>query len=234
MKTFLVGTVAGLAVGAIGAFVVAHSGVQHQVHIYDKPPEYSATAGLKPASAEATKQVFAQKTANPVTAGAPGGTAAAPAAKPAQPAPPPDKAPVAAASPPKPAAQPSAPTPAPTAPPATTTQSAAATPAPTADLVAAGEKAFNKCKACHTAEANGPDRIGPNLHGVFGRKAGTKSGFKFSDALAKAGITWDDATIDKYIADPKGFIPQNRMAFAGITKADERAAIIAYLKKVTK
>jgi cytochrome c len=72
------------------------------------------------------------------------------------------------------------------------------------------------------------------MHGLFGRKSGTKSGFKFSDAMTKAGITWDDSTIDKYIADPKGFIPQNRMAFAGVSKPDERAAIIAYLKQATK
>lgn len=224
MKTVLIGIGGGVAVGVVVGLVIGHSGAHHQLHFYDKPPEMSATAGLAPLSAEATKQVFAKPAANAPAATAPAAPAAAAAPKPAAPAP---AAPAPAAA--KPAAAPAATAPAAPAP-------AVATPAaaPTADLVAAGEKAFNKCKACHTTEANGPDRVGPNMHGLFGRKSGTKPGFKYSEAMTKAGVTWDETTIDKYLSDPKGYVPQNRMAFPGVPKPEERAAIIAYLKQATK
>src|SRR5690606_17425781 len=81
---------------------------------------------------------------------------------------------------------------------------------------AKGERLFNRCKACHTVEAGGADRQGPNLHGVFGREAGTKEGYNYSKAMAASDVVWDEETIDAYIADPKGYIPNNKMIFVGI------------------
>ncbi|MBP2291302.1 c-type cytochrome [Azospirillum rugosum] len=95
---------------------------------------------------------------------------------------------------------------------------------------AAGEKVFNQCKACHTIETGGPNRVGPNLHGVVGRKAGSHEGFNYSDAMKNSGITWDEAQLDKYLTDPKGTIPGNKMAFAGVKNEQARKDLIAFLK----
>ena len=93
----------------------------------------------------------------------------------------------------------------------------------------AGKKVFNKCKICHTLEA-GVNKVGTSLAGVIGRPAGTVEGFKYSEAMAGSGLTWDAATIDQYLADPKGFVPGNKMAFVGLKKEEERANVIAYLQ----
>lgn len=95
---------------------------------------------------------------------------------------------------------------------------------------AAGAKIFNQCKACHTLE-EGKHRVGPSLHGVVGRKAGGAEGFKYSDAMLKSGIEWTPENLDKYLADPRGFIPGNKMAFAGVKKPEDRQNVIAYLQK---
>jgi cytochrome c len=218
MKSFLISAVAGLAIGALGALAVSRGGAHHQVHYYKTPPEMSATAGLAALTPDQAKAVLSPPKP------APAQKAAVPAAAPAV-------APVAApAAAPKPAA------PATTQPAAAPAAPAAAPPAAAggAELIAAGEKAFIPCKACHTLEAKGADRLGPNLHGVFGRKSGTKEGFKFSEAMTKAAIAWDEATIGKYLENPKTFIPGNRMAFPGVAKPEARAALIAFLKQATK
>ncbi len=92
----------------------------------------------------------------------------------------------------------------------------------------AAPAAFNQCKACHVIGKNG---VGPNLAGVFGRKAGTVDGFKYSDAM-KAAPAWDEAALTKYLTDPKGTVPGNKMVFAGIKKPEDLAAVVAYLKVV--
>jgi cytochrome c len=100
---------------------------------------------------------------------------------------------------------------------------------------AMGKKQFAPCSACHTVEADGPNKVGPNLHGVFGKKAGTnKADFTYSDALKKSGVTWDEAKLNEYITKPSALIPGNKMAFMGVAKDDVRANIIAYLKEATK
>lgn len=100
-----------------------------------------------------------------------------------------------------------------------------------ADDAADGEKVFKKfCVACHTVEP-GKNKIGPSLAGVVGRKAGQAPGFNYSDAMKKSDVVWDEANLEKYLADPKTFIPGNKMAFAGVKKPEERKAVIEYLEK---
>ena len=98
---------------------------------------------------------------------------------------------------------------------------------------AAGEKVFNACKACHTLEA-GKNRVGPSLHGLIGRPSGSVEGFAYSPAMKNAGVTWNDETLAKYLADPKGFVAGNKMAFAGVKKEEDLKNLIAYLNEATK
>jgi len=93
---------------------------------------------------------------------------------------------------------------------------------------AKGEKVFGKCKACHEI-ASDKNKVGPTLHGVIGRKAGTVPGFKYSEAMAGADVTWDATTIAEYVAKPKEFVPGNKMAFAGLKKEDEIEDLVAYI-----
>ena len=111
---------------------------------------------------------------------------------------------------------------------------AAAAPAAAEGDAARGKRVFNKCKACHLLEDTGKKKIGPHLAGIFGRKAGSIAGFRYSKAMKKADIVWDEKTIDAYIAAPRKFIKGNKMAFAGIRKAKDRADVIAYLKEKTE
>jgi cytochrome c len=111
--------------------------------------------------------------------------------------------------------------------------SALATPASAEGDAGKGEKIFAKCKACHTIEA-GKNKVGPSLAGVVGRHAGGAEGFKYSDAMHSAGVTWDEASLDKYLADPKGFVPGNKMAFPGLKNEQDRQDVIAYLKQAAQ
>lgn len=102
-------------------------------------------------------------------------------------------------------------------------------PAMAADL-AAGEKSFGKCKACHAADRDAKVKSGPNLWSVVGRPVASLAGYKYSKAMAAfAGQAWTPENIDRYLADPKGMAPGNKMAFNGLKDADERANLIAFL-----
>ncbi|MBD2841078.1 c-type cytochrome [Erythrobacter rubeus] len=102
-------------------------------------------------------------------------------------------------------------------------------PADAPDLVAAGKSAFAMCSACHVAEAGEPSLAGPNLHGVVGRQAGVLGDFAYSEALATSQITWDEAQLDRFLADPAGTLPGTIMVAGAVGDAERRAAIIAYL-----
>jgi cytochrome c len=98
---------------------------------------------------------------------------------------------------------------------------------------ARGGTLFKECGACHKLDA-GANEVGPSLHGLFARKAGELADFRFSPAMRRSGVTWTPETLDKYIADPQAFIPANRMPYAGMTSAADRADLIAYLQKATQ
>lgn len=97
---------------------------------------------------------------------------------------------------------------------------------------AAGEKVFRQCRSCHAIEPE-KNRVGPSLHGIVGRKAGSAANFPgYSEGLKGAGFTWDDAKLDAYLTNPKAVIPDSRMSFAGLPAAEDRVNLIAYLKTV--
>jgi len=98
---------------------------------------------------------------------------------------------------------------------------------------ARGEKYFEDCASCHTL-ANGENGVGPSLFGVFGRKAGALDAYRYSPALKRSGIVWSPQTLDNFISDPQKAVPANRMPYAGMTNAAERADLIAYLQKMAK
>ena len=95
-----------------------------------------------------------------------------------------------------------------------------------------GVRLFNQCKACHDIGDKAKHKVGPHLDSVIGRKAGSLDGFKYSNAMQKAGLdglTWTPEVLDTYLQKPREFIPGNRMSYRGMEKADERKALITYL-----
>ena len=94
---------------------------------------------------------------------------------------------------------------------------------------AAGERVWRQCQACHVIDAE-QNRVGPHLVGIFGREAGAVDGFSYSPAMANSGIVWDEDTIAAYLADPRGYIQGNRMAFAGLRQEQQILDVIAYMK----
>jgi cytochrome c len=94
-----------------------------------------------------------------------------------------------------------------------------------------GKAIFNKCRACHQIGEGAKNMVGPELNGLFGRKAGSVEGFNYSEANKHSGITWDEATFREYIKNPKAKIPGTKMVFVGISDDLDIDDLIAYLKQ---
>ncbi len=90
-----------------------------------------------------------------------------------------------------------------------------------------GKAVFQQCTACHTDK---PGAIGPTLRGVFGRKSGSVDGFHYSEAMAHANLTWDEANLRDYLSNPQAKVKGNRMPFAGLANPKDLDDVIAYLK----
>ena len=93
-----------------------------------------------------------------------------------------------------------------------------------------GDRLFRTtCGICHTIQS-GQNRLGPSLAGIVGRKAGTVPGFNYSDANKNSNVVWDEAQLDQYLTDPKQFMPGTKMIYPGMKEAEQRKAVIAYLR----
>jgi cytochrome c len=102
----------------------------------------------------------------------------------------------------------------------------------TADLEN-GRAKFAFCRSCHTITDGGPNGVGPNLYRVFGRKAGSKADYKYSDAVKNSGFVWDAEHLDHWLAKPKDYLPGTKMTFVGLPQEKDRIDLIAYLKVET-
>ncbi len=96
-----------------------------------------------------------------------------------------------------------------------------------------GEQVFKQCKVCHAIGPGAKAGVGPAQNGVYGSKAASRPGYNYSPAMKEAGekgIVWDDATLDKYLENPKAMVPGTKMVFPGLKSEKDRQDVIAYLK----
>jgi cytochrome c len=95
--------------------------------------------------------------------------------------------------------------------------------------VSHGERLFRRCQACHQISDGGRNTVGPNLYGIIGQPAGAVPRFSYSQQLTDAGLVWDTATLDQWLASPRALVPGNRMSFVGLRDADDRRDLIAFM-----
>jgi nitrite reductase (NO-forming) len=238
LKNWLPGTL-----GVIGVFaLLAVAGLSHNASSNSAQTTASTSA---PATSESTS---AKPAAPSAPQAAPAKTAEAPAAKPAAapktaPAAQAPSATTATANAPAAHNHAMAMTPAKTAPaqtpPAKMAQanpaSPAAAPASAGNVVGdatRGQQVYKKCQACHSLEP-GKNGLGPSLAGIVGQKAADVPNYNFSAAMKSSGLTWDVATLDRYLTDPQKVVPGNKMPFPGLKTEAERSAVIAYLVKTS-
>ena len=97
--------------------------------------------------------------------------------------------------------------------------------------LAAGEQSFRKCGPCHSVGEDARNKVGPELNGLDGRKAGTAEEYSYSDANKNSGLTWDEATLKDYLKNPRAKVPGTKMAFVGLSSQTDIDNVIAYLKQ---
>ncbi|MBS0271095.1 MAG: cytochrome c family protein [Proteobacteria bacterium] len=96
-----------------------------------------------------------------------------------------------------------------------------------------GADVFKKCTSCHTIDAGGPNRVGPNLHNIVGAQKAHHPGYSYSQAMTSKGGTWSYDDLNIYLYSPRDFVPGTKMSFAGVKNDQERADLIAYLRQQT-
>lgn len=97
-----------------------------------------------------------------------------------------------------------------------------------------GKVLFLRCRSCHSTDAEGRHKVGPNLNGLFGANAGAKEGFNYSEPMSSSGIVWSANTLNAFLTKPSDYIPGNRMAFAGLANEADRIAVISFLEAETQ
>lgn len=102
-----------------------------------------------------------------------------------------------------------------------------------ADSAAQGKAMFAICAACHSLDP-GVNKIGPSLHGIIGRKAGSEPGYSYSSAMKNAGFTWTPDKLAAYLDDPQKVVPGDKMPYAGTHNMDMAKSIVDYLEEVGK
>ncbi len=110
----------------------------------------------------------------------------------------------------------------------------AATGAAEAQDAGAGQRVFNQCRACHTIEQGGRNGVGPNLHGLIGRRAGAIEGYRYSPSMrekAEGGLAWTEENLRAYIRDPKAVVPAGSMSYVGLRNEQQLNDLIAYLRQ---
>ena len=112
-------------------------------------------------------------------------------------------------------------------------QAQAAAPASVdAAQLAKGKRLFMMCASCHDFKPGGPARVGPHLAGIVGREAGTVEGYRYSAALQAKPFVWDEAKLDAWLLKPTAVVPATTMVYMGMAKADDRKALLAYLRSL--